>query len=50
VDPLAPLLEHLRDPMLGEPVDLQSRLPGPQFIGDGQVPAYVPEPDRRADV
>ena len=49
MDPLAPLLEHPRHRMLSEPVDLQIRLPGPQFIGDGQVPAHMPEPDRRAD-
>jgi hypothetical protein len=50
MDPFAPLLEHLGHRMLSEPVDLQVRVPGPQFVGDGQVTADVAEPDRRPDV
>ena len=33
-----------------EPVDLHVRLLPPQFLDDGQVPAGVPEPDRRGQV
>jgi hypothetical protein len=46
VHPLAPLLEHLRHRVLSEPVDLQVRVPGPQFARDGQVPAHVTQADR----
>ena len=36
------------DRVLGQPVDLQVRVQLAQLVGDGEVAADVPEPDRRA--
>ena len=50
VHPLAPLLEHQRNRVLGEPVDLQLRVPGTQFGGDSEVAAHMAKPNQQADV
>ena len=50
MDPLPLRLEHRRHRMLGEPVDLEVRVQFPQLLGDRDVAAGVPEPDRRRDV
>ena len=50
VYPLAALLQYPGNRRLGEPVDQQVRVPGPQLAGDRQVAAHMAEPDRRADV
>ena len=46
VDPLAARLEHRRDRVLGEPVDLEVRVELAQLVGDRDVALGVPEPDR----
>ena len=50
VDPLAFGLEHRRDRMLREPVDLEVGMELAQLLRDCDVPPCVPEPDRRRDV
>ena len=50
VYPLPGIFQRPADRVLGEPVDLNVRLLPPQFLDDGQVPAGVPEPDRRGQV
>ncbi len=45
MDPFAPRLEHRRDRMLGEPVDLEVRMERAQLVGDRRVSLRVPEPD-----
>ena len=49
VDPLAAGLEHARDRVLREPVDLELRLERPQLARDRDVAPRVAEPDRRRD-
>ena len=50
MDPLATCLEHRRDRMLGEPVDLEIRVELAQLIGDRDVAPCVAEADRGGDV
>ena len=50
VDPLAVGLEHLRDRVLGEPIDLEVGVQPPQFVGDRDVALRVAQADRRGDV
>ena len=47
MDPLAARLEHRRDRVLGEPVDLEVGMELAQFVGNRGVALCVPEPDRR---
>ena len=49
VDPLALGLEHARDRVLREPVDLEVGVQRAQLLGDRDVAARVAEPDRRGD-
>ena len=46
VDALAARLEHGRDGMLGEPVDLEIRMQLAKLLGDRCVTLRVTEPDR----
>ena len=50
MDPLAARLEHRRDRMLREPVDLEVGMELAQLVGDRDVALRVAEPDRRGDV
>jgi hypothetical protein len=50
VDALALALEHLRDGMLGKPVDLEVGDELPQLLRNCDVALSVAEPDRRGDV
>ena len=50
VDALAARLEHGRDRMLGQPVDLEVGMELAQLVGDRDVALGVPEPDRGRDV
>ena len=50
VDPLAAALEHARDRILGEPVDLELRLERAQLARDRDVAPGMAEPDRRGHV
>ena len=45
MDALAARLEHLRDRMLGKPVDLEIRVEPAQLFGDRGVALGVPEAD-----
>lgn len=45
VHPLPGRRDDRVDRWLGEPVDRQSGMQRPQFAGDGEVAAGVPEPD-----
>ena len=47
MDPLAARLEHRRDRVLREPVDLEVGMELAQLVGDRGVALCVPEPDRR---
>jgi hypothetical protein len=49
MDPLAARLEHRRDRVLGEPVDLEVRVQAAELAGDRDVPLRVAEADRRRD-
>ena len=49
MDALALGLQHPRDRVLGEPVDLQVRVQAAQLAGDRHVALGVAEPDRRGD-
>ena len=50
MDALAARLQHRRDRMLGEPVDLEVGMELAQLVGDRGVALGVAEPDRRGDV
>ena len=50
MDSLAPPLEHRRDGVLGEPVDLEVGMELAQLVGDRHVALGMAEPDRRRDV
>ena len=50
MDPLPALLEHGRDRMLGEPVDLEIGVEFAQLVGDRDVALRVAKADRRGDV
>jgi hypothetical protein len=50
VDPLTATLEHGRDRILGQPVDLEIRVQPAQLIGDRQVSPDVAESDRRGHI
>ena len=49
VDALAARLEHRRDRVLREPLDLEPGVQPAQLVGDGDVAPDVAESDRRAD-
>ncbi len=49
MDSLAARLEHRRDGVLSEPVDLEVRMELSQLVGDRRVTLRVAEPDRRRD-
>ena len=50
VDVFTSRLEHGRDRMLGQPVDLEVGMELPQLVGDRHVALGVAEPDRGGDV
>lgn len=50
VDPLVRCGQYAGHRVLGQPVDLQVRLACPQLLGDGDVAASMPQPDRRREV
>jgi hypothetical protein len=50
MDPFALRLEHARDRVLGQPVDLELRTEALEFLHHRHVPPSVPEPDRRREV
>jgi len=50
MNPLAVGGQEPRHRVLRQPVDLQPWVQPAQFIGDGLVPAGVPEPDRGRDI
>ncbi len=47
MDVLALGLQHARDRILREPVDLEIGMQAAKLAGDRHVAAHVPEPDRR---
>jgi hypothetical protein len=49
VDPLTTRLEHRRDGVLREPVELEIRVQLHQLVGDRHVALGMPEADRRRD-